>query len=78
MELFTPREFIKKTETGLEIWGSRYHFESWVVEPDKAYKDSRTDITYNSGDRIFTLIGYLDDDGKYVFVNEKQYFYELY
>lgn len=66
----TNKELLLKN-CDYELWGSKYVFESWVAVCDM--EDVRTNKIYKKGDLIFTLISYIDDNGKLQYINELQY-----
>ena len=72
---FSNKEYIKAVDS-LELWASKYTFKSWIVQ-GKPILDIRTNKKYFSGDLVFALIGYIDEDGKYHLVDETKYFISL-
>ena len=72
---YTIKEFISKSDN-LELWASKYTFKSWIVQ-GKPILDIRTNKKYFSGDLVFALIGYIDEDGKYHLVDDTKYFISL-
>ena len=54
-----------------EVWESRYSWESWITS--EPLIDIRTNKIYKSGEWVFALISYLDDNNKIVYLNELQY-----
>lgn len=67
----THKEYIT-TQNDLEIWGSKYSWESWFTK--EPLIDIRTNKIYNINDYVFALMSYIDENGKLIIVNELQYF----
>lgn len=57
---------------GLQVWGVKYTFKSWIVR--EPLIDTRTNTYYAPGSLCFILISYIDESGKFNYINEEQYF----
>jgi hypothetical protein len=60
------------SKNGIELWQSKYIFNSWIA-PCKLI-NTKTNTIYYKGDLCFALIGYIDDTGKMIWVNEDKDF----
>lgn len=67
----THKEVISNVDN-LQIWGVKYTFKSWIVK--EPLIDTRTNTYYAPGSLCFVLISYIDELGKFNYVNEEQYF----
>jgi hypothetical protein len=68
---FSTKERISSSSSG-ELWQSKYVYESWIT-PYKII-NIKTNTIYYKGDLCFALIGYIDDTGKMIWVNEDKDF----
>jgi hypothetical protein len=66
-------EYIATVEN-FEVWNHKYTYEVWIT--DNPVYNIKENKYYDRGDLCFALISYLDDNGNYHYVNEKQYFIE--
>ena len=67
----THKEVISNIDN-LQIWGVKYTFKSWIAK--EPFIDTRTNTYYAPGSLCFALISYIDELGKFNYVNEEQYF----